>query len=350
MSGEKTEKATLKKRRDAKKDGDVHKSIEISNAFSLLVITLLVSVYLSHAFFVTAAFLGKSLYITKIELVFDFTEYGMLLFQTAGVFMIALLAIGLLTNYMQVGFMFSSKKITPDLKKLNPIEGLKKLFSKKTIFELFKNLGKVALIVLLSYEALHTAMLEFSYLGFYDIYPAMAKTLSTLIKILTTILIGLSTVATIDFIYQWFDYEKKLKMSKQEVKDEFKNTEGDPQIKSFIKSRQRMIAKRRMMQAVPTADTVITNPTHIAIAIKYVHRQDVAPKVVAKGQGLIAEKIKEIAKENKVNITENKPLARILYKRTQIGDFIPYEQYIAVAEILAYVYNMKNGKDQGDEN
>lgn len=348
MSGEKTEKATLKKRRDAKKDGDVHKSIEISNAFSLLVITLLVGVYLKQAFIVTAAFLEKSLYITKIDLAFDFAEYGKLLFRTAGVFMIALLAVGVLTNYMQVGFMFSSKKITPDLKKINPIQGLKKLFSKKTVFEFFKSFGKVVLIILLSYAALHTAMLEFSYLGFYDIYPAMGKTLSALMKILTSILIGLSVVAVIDFIYQWFDFEKKLKMSKQEVKDEFKNTEGDPQIKSFIKSRQRMIAKRRMMQAVPTADIIITNPTHMAIAIKYVHKQDEAPKVVAKGQRLIAEKIKEIAKENGVSIIENKPLARILYKKTQIGDFIPYEQYKAVAEILAYVYNIKNKKDQGD--
>lgn len=349
MAGEKTEKATLKKRRDAKKEGDVHKSIEISNAFSLLAMMLLVGVYLSHAVFVTAAFLENSLYITKIELMFDYTKYGTLFFETAGVFMISMLAIGVLINYMQVGFLFTSKKIKPDLKKINPMEGLKRMFSKKTIFELFKNLGKVVVIVLLSYGAIHKAMLEFSYLGFYDLYQAMEITLSVLVKILTNLLIGLATLAIIDFVYQWFDYEKRLKMTKQEVKDEFKNTEGDPQIKSFIKSRQRQIARRRMMHAVPTADIIITNPTHLAIAIKYAHKKDTAPKVVAKGQGVIAEKIKQIAKENNIYITENKPLARILFKKTEIGDLIPLEQYKAVAEILAYVYNMKNKKDEENE-
>ncbi|NLF37219.1 MAG: flagellar biosynthesis protein FlhB [Clostridiaceae bacterium] len=350
MAGEKTEKATLKKRRDAKKEGDVHKSIEVSNAFSLLVITLLVGVYLSHAGTSLVLFLQSSLYITEIEVVFDFRKYLKLFFDTAGVFMIALLAMGLLTNYMQVGFLFTSKKLKPDLKKMNPIEGLKRIFSKKTLFELFKNLGKMALIILLSYSALNKAMLEFSYLSFYEILPALHKALSVMISILTSILIGLATLAVIDFIYQWFDYEKKMKMTKQEVKDEFKNTEGDPQIKSFIKSRQRMIARRRMMHAVPTADAIITNPTHIAIAIKYKHKKDTAPIVVAKGQGLIAEKIKQIAKENNIYIVENKPLARILFKKAEIGDFIPYEHYKAVAEILAYVYNIKNKKEQGDQN
>jgi flagellar biosynthetic protein FlhB len=275
-------------------------------------------------------------------------RYGKFFMETAGIFMIAMLATGLLTNYMQVGFLFTSKKLKPDLKKLNPIEGLKRIFSKRMIFDLLKNLVKMAVIVFLSYTAIQKAMYEFSYLGFYEIYPAISKALKVMVSILTSILIGLSALAVVDFIYQWFDYEKRLKMSKQEVKDEFKNTEGDPQIKSFIKSRQRQIARRRMMHAVPSADAVITNPTHIAIAIKYAHKQDSAPKVVAKGQGLIAEKIKQIAKENKVYIVENKPLARILYKTTEIGDFVPYEQYKAVAEILAYVYNIKNKKETGE--
>ena len=350
MAGEKTEKATLKKRRDAKKEGDVNKSIEIGNIFSLLVITLLIGVYFINAFSAVAVFLENSLYITDFEPVFNYVKYGKLFLETAGVFMIAMLVIGMATNYMQVGFLFTTKKLKPDLAKLNPLEGFKRIFSKRMIFDLLKSLAKLTVIVLISYTALESAMLEFSYLSFYGIYPALQKALSVLTKVLTSVLIGLTGLAIVDFIYQWFEYEKRLKMSKQEVKDEFKNTEGDPQVKSFIKSRQRQISKRHMMHAVPAADAVITNPTHLAIAIKYAHKQDTAPKVVAKGQGLIAEKIKQIARENNVYIVENRPLARILYKKTEIGDLIPYEQYKAVAEILAYVYNMKNKKEAGDQN
>jgi flagellar biosynthetic protein FlhB len=350
MSGEKTEKATLKKRRDAKKEGDVNKSIEISNVFSLLAITLLVSAFFITAFSSTVVFFENALYITDFEPAFDYIKYGKFFLETAGVFMITMLLVGMATNYMQVGFLFVSKKLKPDLTKINPIEGFKRIFSKRMLFDLLKSLVKLTIIVIIAYTALENAMMQFSYLSFYDIYPALSKALSALTDVLTSILIGLTALAIVDFIYQWFEHEKRLKMSKQEVKDEFKNTEGDPQVKSFIKSRQRQISRRRMMHAVPTADAVITNPTHLAIAIKYAHKQDTAPKVVAKGQGLIAQKIKQIAKENNVYIVENKPLARILYKKTEIGDFIPYEQYKAVAEILAYVYNMKNKKEAGDQN
>lgn len=348
MSGEKTEKATLKKRKDARKEGDVNRSIEIINALSLLTITLLIGIYLTYAMTKAALFLQDSLYIKEIDLKFDYMKYGIFFLETAGVFLFSMLAVGMLANYLQVGFLVVAKKLKPDLKRLNPMEGLKRIFSKRTLFELVKNLGKMAVIILLSYSAIAKASMEFSYLGFYELLPALNRGLNTLVSILTSILIGLVAIAIIDFIYQWFDYENKLKMTKQEVKEEFKNTEGDPQIKSFIRNRQRQMARMRMMQAVPQADVVITNPTHLAIAIQYTHKKDPAPKVLAKGQGLIAEKIKEIAKDKKIHIVENKPLAQVLFRQVEVGDLIPYEHYKAVAEVLAYVYNMKNQGKTGD--
>lgn len=341
MAGEKTEKATPKKRREARKEGDVVKSIELNNIFSLLAILLILQFFFLKLISVLEEYFKSAFLITDINSGVDLMNFISVYFLACAPFMFIVLATGIMTNYLQVGFLFSPKKMKFDIKKLNFVEGFKKIFSKRALFDMLKTFIKLAIILVISYFTLNKAMTQITMFIYYDIYESIKQSLQILIGVTTSILIGLAANSIVDYLYQWFDYDKKLKMSKQEVKDEMKNTEGDPLIKSNIKNKQRQMARMRMMHDVKDADAVIVNPTHIAIAIKYNQNRNQAPLVVAKGQGLIAEKIKEIASENNIYIVENIPLARILYKKVEIGDTIPYEQFKAVAEILAYVYTMK---------
>lgn len=341
MAGEKTEKATPKKRRDTRKEGDVVKSIEINNIFSLLAIVLIFQFYFMTIIETVMKYFRSSLLIENISEGGNLTGFVNTFILACAPFMFIILIVGVAINYMQVGFLFTPKKMKFDLKKLNLVEGFKKIFSKRALFDMIKTLIKLTIIIAVSYVSMRNAISKVSIYIHMDIYESMKHALSILIAIMTNILIGLAANSIIDYIFQWFEYEKKIKMSKQEIKDELKNTEGDPNIKSNIKSKQRQMAQMRMMQAVPEADAIIVNPTHIAIAIKYNVNKNAAPLVVAKGQGLIAERIKEIAKENDVYIVTNKPLARVLYKKAEVGETIPYEQFKAVAEILAYVYTIK---------
>ncbi|MBN2853883.1 MAG: flagellar biosynthesis protein FlhB [Clostridia bacterium] len=341
MAGEKTEKATPKKRREARKDGDVVKSIEINSIFSLLSILLILQFFFLQMITMLEEYFKSAFLIPDINSGVDLMNFVTVYFLACAPFMFIILVTGIMTNYLQVGFLFSPKKMKFDLKKLNFLEGFKKMFSKRALFDMLKTFIKLAIILVISYFTLSKAMAQITMFIYYDIYECIRQSLRILIGVTTSILIGLAANSILDYLYQWFDYDKKLKMSKQEVKDEMKNTEGDPLIKSNIKNKQRQMSRMRMMQAVKEADAVIVNPTHIAIAIKYNQNKNAAPLVVAKGQGLIAEKIKEIANEHNIYIVENIPLARILYKKVEIGDTIPYEQFKAVAEILAYVYTVK---------
>lgn len=248
---------------------------------------------------------------------------------------------GLAISYLQVGFVFSGEGLSIKLSRLNPIEGFKRLFSKRAGVELFKSVWKVSAVGYIAYSAVSENLSLFPQLMDGELMTAVSLVKEMVFGIAWKVGLLLLALALIDFFYQWWELEKSLMMSKQEVKDEFKQTEGDPQIKAKIKEQQRRMAMRRMMSQVPQADVVITNPTHYSVALSYQAKEMEAPMVVAKGQDLVALRIREIAREHGVTIVEDKPLAQALYRTVEIGDLVPPELYQAVAEVLAFVYRLK---------
>ncbi|WP_432354984.1 flagellar biosynthesis protein FlhB [Sporosarcina sp. A2] len=348
FAGEKTEKATPKKREDSRKKGQVLKSQDVTSAIVLLSVFLFL--------FFAAGFMKDrfykffketfNTYITMGTLDSDqaMTIYMEVLkemaFITLPVMIIAMVG-AIAGNIVQFGLLFTGEPLKFDLKKIDPIKGLKRIFSMKAIIELLKSLLKISFIGGVTSIILYMNIDKVLNLAF-KTPSAVMKTVGELVALMgITASFVLLFISVLDFLYQKFDYEKNLKMSKQDIKDEYKNSEGDPLIKSKIKQRQREMAMRRMMQEVPQADVVITNPTHYAIAIKYTDGEMDAPVVVAKGVDFIAQKIKLIAKENGIVTVENRPLARALYSDAEIGDRIPDQFFKAIAEVLAYVYRIQ---------
>lgn len=352
--GEKTEPATEKKLREAREDGKVSKSKELVFAFDLIVFFLLLKIFVS--------FLGDG-----FEETFRYTygSMGTLAKQSAGSFsegeastfissilleilklMLPFLVFGfvvtVLVNILQVGWKVTGKPLKPKPDKFNPINGMKRIISKDSIFELVKSIIKIALIIYVAYTAIKDDAQKIFVLYDMPLNQALAFCGSVIINAGLKISIVYLVVGLADFIYQKYRFKEDMKMTKQEVKDEYKNTEGNPEIKGCQRQRMREASRQRMMQDVPKADVVITNPTHLAVAIKYDAEKAKAPVVLAKGEDYLAQKIREKAKENGIEIVENKPLARMLYANVEIGEEIPPELYQAVAEILAMVYNMKN--------
>jgi len=258
--------------------------------------------------------------------------------------MLAVLVAGVLGNVMQVGFMFSTEALEPKISKIDPIKGFQNKFSLRSIVELIKSLFKIIITGAVAYLIVKGEI--------YNIIPLMEQSVwATLLylskicfKIILATTIVLVLLAILDYAYQRWEYEKSLRMTKQEIKDEYKNTEGDPLIKARIRRIQREMARKRMMEQVPKADVVITNPTHLALAIQYNPESMMAPVLVAKGAGYVAQKIREIARENDVTIIEDKPLAQVLYKTVDVNETIPEDLYRAVAEVLAFVYEQKKIK------
>jgi flagellar biosynthetic protein FlhB len=240
--------------------------------------------------------------------------------------------------------MFSAESVTPQFSKIDPLKGFKRLFALRSVIELLKNIFKMCIISIVAYVVIKGELDNMFPLMEQSTWAMMIYLGRICFKILLATTIVLLILAIMDYIYQRWEYEKSLRMTKQEIKDEYKNTEGDPLIKARIRRMQRDIARKRMMAEVPKADVVITNPTHLAIAIKYDAVKMLAPIVVAKGANIIAEKIKEVAGENDVPIVENKPLAQVLYKMVDINEAIPEDLYRAVAEVLAFVYEQKQVK------
>ncbi|MEK3882153.1 flagellar biosynthesis protein FlhB [Paenibacillus sp. PL2-23] len=344
---EKTEKATPKKRQDARKKGQVAKSQDLPGAFILLFVFasfMMLGDYYRNR--VDAMFGGLFQHWLNMELT---TANVMELFMNiAAQFLMMLLPIfaivmlaGVVGNIMQFGFLLTGEGLKFQLKKLNPIEGFKRIFSMRSLVEFLKSILKVTIIAILVYT---TIMREWD-----EMLTLSSKPLEAIFSFAShlTIMLGLqvsavlAVLAFLDFLYQKYEHEKSLRMSKQDIKDEYKKSEGDPLIKSRIRERQRKMALQRMMQDVPKADVVITNPTHFAIALKYDASNMEAPTILAKGMDHVALRIKEIAKENGVITMENKPLARALYECAEIGDVIPADLFQAVAEVLAYVYKLK---------
>jgi flagellar biosynthetic protein FlhB len=254
--------------------------------------------------------------------------------------MVAAACVGLTTNVLQVGMKIATKSITPDFTRIDPMKGLMRMFSKQSGMELLKSIAKVSLVGYVVYVFMkgeYSSMPRMAGLSPVAIGGAIGGLCWRLMMKACTIMF---IIAVVDYVYQKMHFEGTLKMTKQEVKEEYKRSEGDPQIKAKIRQRQREMSKNRMMADVPKADVVIANPTHIAIAIKYDSDSMGAPIVIAKGQRLMAEKIKSIAAANGIPIVENKPVARLLYKVVEVGQSIPEELYSAVAEILSFVYRM----------
>lgn len=263
--------------------------------------------------------------------------------MTIGPILAAGLLLGVIPVIAQTKGLFSMEAMKPKFSRLNPFSGIKKLFSLQSLVGIVKGLIELIVIGVILYFQISDRMTAFAKLLDTDIIKIVAYISETVMSMIISIFIMLVFVAAMDYLFQWWSFEKKLKMSKQEVKDEYKQLEGDPQIKSKIKRKQQEMAQKRMMQEVPNADVVIRNPTHYAVALKY-NRETAykAPVVVAKGTDSLALKIVDIAREHNVYITENKPLARGLYEAVDIGREIPREFYTAVAEVLAMVYEAQN--------
>ena len=346
-SGEKTENATPKKKSESKKKGQVAKSKELSSTVTLITVTLLMIMLgtytLDNFKNILILFLNNYLTLTVNESTFktlilvSVMKFGIIILPIV----IPIMIMGIVASLMQSGFIFTSEPLKADLKKLDPISGFKKIFSMRSVVDLLKNLAIVTTISVIAYNFIKSNYLDIMTYGSLKTEVILGVFGSLVVAIFFKISVVMLIIAIIDFSYQKYKHNKELKMSMQEIKEEYKQQEGDPQIKSKIRQKQREMASSRMMQQVPDATVVITNPTHIAIAIKYEQGGEGAPIVVAIGADNVAIKIKEIASESSIPIIENKPLARLIYKELEVGSEIPTDMYQVVAEILALVYKMK---------
>ena len=349
--GEKTEEPTAKKLEDARKEGQVAKSKEIANGLGLLALFLLLKIMVGS---IGTSFLESfSMVYNRIPVICKLNggtspmgDISMLLRTVMLRLLIILLpvlligfAVAFVSDLFQVKWRPTSKPLQPKFSKLNPLNGIKKIFSAQSLVELVKSVAKILLIALVTYSYIKNKI-GLLY-ALYDMSMMQAVNLigETVIELGIRISAIYMIIAGADFMYQKYKFKNDMKMTKQEVKEEYKNAEGDPEIKGKIKARMREASQRRMMQAIPKADVVITNPTHYAVAIRYDTEVAPAPIVVAKGSDYLAQKIKQIARENNVEIVEDKPLARMLFANVDIDKQIPPELYQAVAEILAMVYH-----------
>jgi flagellar biosynthetic protein FlhB len=340
---EKTEEATSKKIEDARKDGNVPKSQDTSAFITLLVALVAFLALLSfiqsrivYLYYYYQSLIGTE--ITKeVTLQISMISFREIIFMVIPLALAVSIA-GILANIMQIGFIFTTKPLMPDISKLDPLKGLKNLFSMKKAVETVKILLKVGLILWVCYYFLLSFTKELPTVIYFPLFDQLAWLKEKMLILVAVILLLFLILALADLLFVRFSYFKSLRMSKQEVKDEYKQMEGDPKIKAKIRQIQMQMTRKRMMQEIPQADVVITNPTHYAVAIRYNQEKEAAPKVVAMGTDFVALRIKEIAMNHNVQIVENPPLARELYKKCKLGDMIPENLYKAVAEVLAFVY------------
>ncbi|KAA9006407.1 flagellar biosynthesis protein FlhB [Paenibacillus spiritus] len=347
FGGEKTEKATPKKRGDARRKGQVARSAELGSAIVLLagVLSLVMfGGYIKERFmklFMDVFVNRLTMEVTPNNVMGMLSHYAVQILLLLAPMLLLTFILAFITGIAQVGFMFNGTGLTPKLGKLNPISGFKNIFSMRALVELFKSLLKLGVIGYLVFSVLWGRKDELADLAHFSAEQTFRFASGITINLGIRIGAALLVLAALDFMYQRYEHEKSLRMSKQDIKDEYKNMEGDPLIKGKIRERQRRMAMQRMMQEVPKADVIITNPTHFAVALKYEGSSMDAPQVIAKGQDYIALRIREIARQNGVTTMENKPLARALFQRAEIGDSVPADLFQAVAEVLAYVYKLK---------
>lgn len=348
---EKTEQATSKKLSETREKGQVARSQEINSlaVFSTgLLVLFFTKDYLGSKLWNMTTYIFSSLDTLELSanILSIYALQGVLFFISA-VFpiLLGIVIVSLAVGYGQVGFKITPKALEPKFSKLNPAKGFKNSFlSSRPWVEMLKSIAKLGAIGIFSYLILEDMVLSAIGLVNFTVAEIVEYMLDNSIEFLWRVSLVYVVIAFIDFVYQRKKHKKDLKMTKQEVKEEHKQTEGDPQVKSQIKGKQMEMARKRMLQDVPKADVVITNPTHFAVALKYEVGNNSAPKVIAKGQDLLAQKIKKIAKENNVPLHEDVPLARALYKACEVGQEIPEDLFKAVAQILAYIFKLRNDK------
>lgn len=344
---EKTEQPTAKKRRDERKKGNVLMSRDVP------LIVGLAGCFVVLRYYIATMSVGLQSYMTQALEQSALLDAGSLGLMTAVEFCLAFLKcvyplfiaavlLGILSVCVQTRFLFAKEKIKPKLRNLNPINGIKRIFSIKNLIELLKSVLKIIVLVWVFYGIMKSDFAEIRKTMDMSLKVSITFVLSMIYNMIWKIVMVFVIIAFFDFLYQRWDFERNMKMTKQEVKEEFKQTEGNPEVKNRIRSIMRQRAMSRMMQAVPQADVVIRNPTHFAVALKYDIKKDVAPYVVAKGQDEVALRIVDIAEKSGVYVIENKPLARALYAACKLNERIPEEYYGAVAEILVYVFRMTN--------
>ena len=350
QDGEKTEEPTAKKLEDARKKGQVMRSTEVVTAATLLVFFLMLKVFVG--------FIGNRFISSFHKTLGSIGDYTSEPFNTnmartiirsslwdivvaAFPMMIAGFVVTIVSILFQVKWKVTTEPLKPKFDKFNPVSGMKRLFSKDKIMDLLKSTAKVIILAYVVYSYLKDQWPLIFKMYSYTLPQAIAVIGDTVISVGIRISLFFAAIAVFDLFYQKWKFHRDMMMSKQEVKDEYKNSEGDPKIKSQQRQRMQQASQRRMMQDLPNADVVITNPTHLAVAIRYDKEAHEAPVVVAKGADYLAQKIKDVARANAVEIVENKPLARMLYHNVEIGAEIPPELYQMVAEVLAYVYSLQ---------
>lgn len=343
---EKTEEATDTRREDFRKRGQVAQTKELASAMFILAATA--GVYVLGQFFFEN-FVELFRYSFGVDMVAAVRQGDLFTAgKLAGMKLAILLApvagiailLALVSSFVQVGFLQVEDALQPKFEKIDPIAGMKRMFSLRALAEGVKSILKMLLIGYLAYSVLKNEVHQIPYLLQFDINQLMTYMATITVKLLGVVGVVMVALAAADYFYQKWELNKQMMMTKQEVKEESKSREGDPLIKARIRKVQREVANRRMMEKVPTADVIVTNPTHIAVALKYGENLP-APQLIAKGGDLVAEKIKEIAKQNNIPIVENIPLARTIFKTMKIGQVIPRELFVAVAEVLSYVYRLK---------
>ena len=350
--GERTEKPTRKRKEKARKEGQIARSNEVNIAFSVVMLFAvlyavwdrfiesasdMVEKYLSSGFLAsTSEMINKA---TVINVYRQALTDGLKILWP--VLLLAVL-IGVIVHVMQTGFLVTAETLKPKLSRINPIEGFKRIFSSRTLIELLKSTIKVICLCYLVYSIYSGIFAEFPAMMRMDVADAFNEIMHRALMLGIKMGAVLGVVAALDYFYQRHKHEKDLMMTKQEVKDEYKQLEGDPKIKGKIRQKQRQMSSLRMMRRMQEADVVITNPTHYAVAIRYKEHEDRAPVVLAKGKDHVALRIKERAREYDVEIIENKPVAQALYQNCELEQEIPGDMYQAVAEILVYVYRMRN--------
>lgn len=348
-SEEKTEQATPKKRQDARKKGDVAKSKELPSVAVLLsgLLTFIVFGTYMYAQIQNIMIKAFRLPITKelsLNIFLDFSgEMVTAFFMIMAPLFLIIFIVAILSNIMQVGFMMSAESIMPKFSKLDPFKGIGRLFSSQSVMEAIKCVAKLFIVGWIGYVTIKGEMDQIFLLGELAFEDIVSYIFFTTFKLFIRCTMAMIVIVVIDYAFQKWQFEKKLKMSKKDIKDESKESEGDPMIKSRIRNIQMQMARNRMMQDVPDADVIITNPTHYAVALKYDDLSMGAPRVLAKGKGEIAKKIKALAVEHSILLYENRELARNLYKMVEINQEVPPLLYQAVAEVLAYVYKQRQG-------
>jgi len=345
--GEKTEAPTPRRLQELRSQGRVVRSAELNSATALLTAFLVLQQLGGSGVAQLASFMQRRF---SNLLLADFTDAsvmelalstGLLVLTVLGPVLLLLMAAPLVANVAQVGLHFSGKGLAPDFSHLNPLSGMQRLFSLRGGVELLKTLAKLAILAFVLWQAYQDDLLTYLSLGTMDPRASIPQLGQLVLGLGLRCAVVLLVIGGLDYGYQRWQFWREAQMTKQELKEEYRQTEGDQQTRSRMRSMARRLMRNRMMQAVPRADVVVTNPTHLAVALSYRAGETEAPQVVAKGADMLAHRIREIAREHGVPVLENKPLARALYTSVEVGDEIPVELFSAVAEVLAYVYSLR---------